>query len=144
MPSTAQQLGEWMAAVQTRPFDWKGWNCGTFAASWVLYATGYALGLGLPAVDCPRAWARQLAQAGGARAHLARHTGARALPGLLAQVGDVVMLPGRVVPEALAVCAGEQLACVGHAGVVLRPLLEARHCWRLHDLVARMTADAAA
>lgn len=138
-----QRLELWLQAVAARPFDWGAWHCGHFAADWVLAATGHRLALGLPAADDPRTWARNLAQAGGLRAHLKAHTGAPALPGCLAQVGDVVLLPGRVVPEALAVCVGERIACVGHpGGVVHRPLADARWCWRLDDLVARMEVPA--
>ena len=138
-----QRLDVWLRAVSARPFDWAAWNCGHFAADWVLAATGHRLALGLPATADPRAWSRALAQAGGLRAHVKAHTGAVALPGCLAQVGDVVLLPGRVVPEALAVCVGERIACVGHpGGVVQRPLFEARWCWRLSDLVASMEVPA--
>lgn len=143
--TTAQQLDAWLQAVASRAFCWQTWHCGHFAADWVLLATGHAMALGLPPQQEPRAWARALAQAGGMRGHLLRHTGAKALPGFMAQVGDVVMLPGRVVPQALGVCAGSQVACVAHTGVAMRPLLEAAACWRLADLAAtRQPAGAAA
>lgn len=142
---TAQRLNEWLAEVRGCAFDWADWHCGHFAADWVRFSTGHRLDLGLQSVGDPRGWARALADAGGMKAHLLRHTGARALPSCLAQVGDVVMLPGRVVPEALGVCVGGHIACVGTpAGVAMRPLADGRACWRLADLVARAELQEAA
>lgn len=133
--TTAQQLDQWLQAVAGRAFCWQTWHCGHFAADWVLAATGHKLALGLSQQQSPRAWAHALAHAGGMRTHLLRHTGAKALPACMAQVGDLMMLPGRLVPQALGVCAGSQVACVAHTGVAMRPLLEAAACWRLADLV---------
>lgn len=116
-------------------FDWARWNCGDFAAAWVLQATGRSVPLGLPMATHPRAWAQALRQAGGMRVQVSRQLGVHWRPACLAATGDLVMLPGRLVGEAMGICHGDRLAVVGApGGVAWRPLEEATACWPIAEI----------
>lgn len=133
--NTEDKLALFLQAAAGTPFSWARWNCAHFAASWVLVATGRTIDFGIAAADAPRPWAAALAAAGGIRRHASAQLGAPWRPACLAQDGDVVTLPGRLVPDALGICVGGRIACVGApAGVAWQPLLKATGCWQLADI----------
>lgn len=129
------KLALFLKACAGTPFDWAGWNCFHFASAWVLVATGRAIEPGFAVGASHRAWAAGLAAAGGIRRHTSAQLGAPWRPACLAGDGDVVTLPGRLVPDALGICVGGRIACVGApAGVAWQPLLKATGCWQLADI----------
>lgn len=133
--TTADKLALFLQACAGTPFSWARWNCFHFTAAWVLVATGRTIDAGMPAADGPRPWAAALATAGGMRRHATAQLGARWRPACLAQDGDIVTLPGRLVPDALGICVGERIACVGSpAGVAWQPLAAATGCWHLSEI----------
>jgi hypothetical protein len=133
--TTADKLALCLHAAAGTPFNWQRWNCAHFAAAWVLVATGRRIDLGMVAADNPRAWTAALTAAGGMRRHTSAQLGAPARPACLALPGDVVMLPGRLMPAALGVCVGERIACVGSpAGVAWQPIAVATASWSLADI----------
>lgn len=118
-------------------FSWRDWTCADFAAAWVLQATGRGVAIGLPLQAAARGWVAALRQAGGMRVHASRQLRTAWRPACLAATGDVVMLPGRVVGEALGVCVGDRIACVGSpGGVAWQSLHAALACWPLADIAA--------
>jgi len=137
--NTDDKLALFLQACAGTPFSWARWNCYHFAAAWVLVATGRNIDAGLPYVgtnaDAALPWRTALADVGGIRRHASAQLGAPWRPACLAGDGDVVTLPGRLVPDALGICVGGRIACVGApAGVAWQPLLKATGCWQLADI----------
>lgn len=134
----ADKLAMYLQACAAMPFSWGRWNCAHFAGTWVQVATGRAVAPAAGPDDGPRPWARQLQQAGGMRRLVSALLGAPWHPAGLAQDGDVVTLPGRIVPEALGIRVGDRIACVGApAGVAWQPAGQATACWRLAEVPAQ-------
>lgn len=133
--TTADKLALFLEACAGTPFSWARWNCFHFAAAWVLVATGRQISAGMAEADGPRPWAAALAKAGGMRQHATAQLGAPWRPSCLAQDGDVLTLPGRLLPDALGICVGDRIACVGAPmGVAWQPLAVATGCWRLPEI----------
>jgi hypothetical protein len=126
-------LDAYVEQHRAAPFDWCAHTCASFAAGWVLVATGADLDVPQPA-DALQA-ARLVDAMGGLFAEVTRQLG-DALPGLFAQSGDVVLVrleagEGQPVRKALGVCLGACAAAPGASGLLVVPITHAEAAWRV-------------
>ena len=129
--STAKALGIYLQAYSA-PFDWRRAHCGDFAGGWVLACTGRSPTAGMPRHATALGWRRALEQSGGMVAVVSARLQRQPILPTLAQVGDVVMLPGDLTGGTLAICAGRTAICVDDAGATVHvPMSDALHAWRL-------------
>lgn len=128
--STAERLTAYLATWTGEGFDWRLRHCGTFAAGWVREVTGRDALAGLESHRTLADWRRAV---GGDMAELVSRQ-LQSLPVLsaLAQLGDVVLLPGRITGGTLAICAGRTAATIDELGACIHvPMIEARCAWRV-------------
>ena len=140
--NTAAQLTQYLADWPVAGFDWHTRHCGTFAAGWVRLVTGRDALAGLEGHRTLADWRRAV---GDDMAELVtRQLGIMPRLPMLAQVGDVVLLPGRLAGGTLALCAGRTAATVDEHGACLHlPMLQARCAWPLlpvHEAAADRSA----
>lgn len=135
--------------ARLRPMDWPQNNCCHYADRWLHLLVGREVIGALASVTGPRQ-ARRRAPAGlGAR--FAGLVGDAGLPGALAQLGDVVLVPvpastarptrGMGLGEALGVCGGRVVWLLGVDGQPsFLPLSHALRCWPLRSMLERACA----
>lgn len=128
--SPGRRLAQYLADWQTQGFDWGLRHCGHFAGGWVCMVTGRNALQGLEQHRTLADWRRAV---GDDMAELVtRQWGQLPVLPTLAQVGDVVLLPGRFAGGTLAICAGRTAATVDeHGACILVPMDEARCAWRV-------------
>ena len=128
--SRAAQLGDYLAQVGARPFDWAGWNCCHFAAGWVQRLTGRDVMEGLPPMHSRLTAHRLIGQLGGSLQEAwTRQLGRQPVHATLAQVGDVVLVQLDDV-QAVGLCAGRTVAVLTeHDGVAHVPMRLATAAW---------------
>lgn len=113
-----------------RPFAWGRQDCCTYAADWVLLATGKDPMAGLRGLDTAVAARRTLQELGGMRAAWdARHR--PHIAGPYAQAGDIAMVSLDGGGSAMAICTGAWLAVPGTDKVELLPITRAEATWRV-------------
>lgn len=136
MNSLCTQLAEYLA-IRHEPFNWAGNTCAHWAAGWVRAATGRDPLRHLPECTEPSAWLRLVKESGGVEALVTRCLRCSPVPPAMAQIGDVVLLPGHVTGALLALCAGTTAALLGDDGASLHvPMHQARAAWRLREVAA--------
>lgn len=136
MSTLHHQLAQYLQQ-QVQPFCWHQRHCAHFAAGWVLAATGRNVLQGLPACRTMRAWAAYIRRVGGFEALVTRCLRCSPVPPAMAQLGDVVLLPGDVTGGTLGVCAGATAACLGEGGASVHlPMAGALAAWRLREVAA--------
>lgn len=124
-----------------RAFTWWDADCTTLAAEWVVQRTGTDPLAPLRA-DGGMLAARRLlpalreVRAQGGFAAVASELLGPALPGLMAQRGDVVLVrsgqrAGRVRGLAFGVCTGANIAAPGADGIAFLPVTYAEAAWRV-------------
>lgn len=121
-------------AQQCGRFDWAERNCCHFAAGWVQARTGVDPMAGLPETLDEKAARRLIKRLGGSlEAAWTKQLGQEPLPPLVAQVGDLVLLPANAEGGfAVGVCTGAEVAVLLSGGAIgLMPLREGRACWRI-------------
>lgn len=128
---------EWFEALDAyihqhrdMPFAWGVHDCCTFAAGWILSVRGVDFMADLRGLDSALSAARALADNGGLLAAVTQRMG---LPvaGLMAQVGDVVLVRHGVEQRSMGVCIGPYVAAPGEAGLLMVPILQAEAAWRV-------------
>ena len=131
---TAAQLDRYLRSWRRRPFVWGEADCVRFAAGWVALVTGrdpVASTVGHYA-GCREALRLMVATTGSA--DLVAATGIILGPpldrSLTARCGDVVAITTPAGP-ALGLCAGAEVAALGPAGLVSRPLTDIIAAWRI-------------
>lgn len=118
------------AAQQERPFTWGSHDCGTVAAEWLQQREGAA-----PA-QCwrdLRTAMRHISEHGGELSAAVSLALAREpISALMAQIGDLVLIPGTSgVGAALGICAGRHALCLGAHGMVAVEMSRASCAWRV-------------
>ncbi|QHJ00124.1 hypothetical protein GT347_20350 [Xylophilus rhododendri] len=118
-----------------RVFAWGSHDCCTFAADWVLAATGRDPMADLRGLDSPLQAMRRLRDLGGFVEAGVKAMGP-ALPGLMAQRGDVVLVRsgrrfGRASGYAFAICTGGHLAAAGTDRLLFLAITDAEAAWRV-------------
>jgi hypothetical protein len=112
----------------SRPFEWGGNDCCTFAADAVESMTGERLRPDLRGQSVRQALATLRAE-GGVRGIASSVLGASISP-LMARIGDVVAVQvGK--REALGICNGVTVIAPGPDGMVAVPMQMARAAWRV-------------
>lgn len=111
-------------------FAWGAFDCITFAADWVRTARG------VDPLEDRRVWAsardaaQALAAAGGIRAAIESRMGP-AVPGPMAQAGDVVLVRHSGDRLSAGVCTGTGVAAPSDSGLVFVAITEAEAAWRV-------------
>lgn len=128
-------LDQFIASRRALPFAYLQHDCAHIAADWVLAKTGSDPMADLRPGVMPghglRAVARVLRSEGGIRASATCRLGAP-LPGLMAQRGDVVLVPaGRPGRFALGISTGSHIVAPGLTGMVFLPVTEGVAAWRV-------------
>lgn len=126
-------LTEYLTA-QRGTFDWAGRNCCHFAAGWVQARTGVDPMSDLPSTATEVAARRLIKRLGGSlEAAWTKQLGQEPLPPLMAQVGDLVLMPANVDGGfAVGICCGTEVAVLLYGGAIgFMPLTEGRACWRI-------------
>lgn len=118
-----------------RPFAWGSHDCCSFAADWVLQATGRDPMVDLRGLETPLQAMRRLRDLGGFLAAGTAVLGV-AVPGLMAQRGDIVMVrsgrrQGRASGYAFGVCTGGHLAAPGKTALLFLAVTDAEAAWRV-------------
>lgn len=135
----------YLAQVDAQPgaWCWSRNNCVHFAGRWVELATGRQVLGNLADVADVRAARRTLARLGGGtlKAAVTRAMNHAPMPASLAQVGDVVLMPGLSAAAAksagllgcgLGICVGRLATCLGdHGQRVAVPMTIALAAWPL-------------
>lgn len=134
-PNISQALCQYIATWQAPGFDWARCHCGTFAAGWVRLRTGRDALAGLECNATQRQWHRAV---GEDMAELVtRQLATLPVLATLAQVGDVVMLPGAGAIGTLTICAGSTAVGIdAHGACTHVPMSEARCAWPLRAIEA--------
>ena len=127
--SLASMLDGYLAQVDAQPgaWCWSRNNCVHFAGRWVELATGRKVLGSLADVADVRAARHMLARLGGGtlKAAVTQAMGHASLPAKLAQVGDVVLMPGLSAAAAksagllgcgLGICIGRHATCLDAHG----------------------------
>lgn len=131
--SRAQVLGDYLAEVRARPFDWAAWNCCHFVAGWVLRQAGRDVMAGLPPMHSRLTAHRLIGQLGGSLrdAWSRQMGGARPIAATLAEVGDVVLVEADDV-QAVGICCGRTAAVLTERdGVAHIEMAQASAAWRV-------------
>lgn len=131
----AKALTAYLAEREPAPFDWHTANCTHFAARFVELVeqreilASYSMPVNLAGAR------RKQRQAGGLQGIVTAQLGREPIAPLLAQLGDVVLLPLDATDpdaQALGLCCGEQAAFVLEGGAVgLVPMSLAVAAWRV-------------
>lgn len=127
--SVAQQLDKYLASAP--PFSWRAHHCGDFAARWVLARTGKdpLAGLHVSGLNNAAAVCRRYDGLSDAVASL---TGAREIPHLSAQIGDIVMMQtDSAIGGALGICAGREVAYTSPGGIAWASIMLGCKAWRI-------------
>jgi len=125
-----EALDAFVAARRDLPFAWGAQDCCTFAADWVLAATGVDPMEAFRGLDTERAARRALKDEGGMLAAWDAHHGPH-LAGPFAQAGDLAMVTQPDGSNAMAVCLGSVLAVPGVDRVLMLPVDRAEATWRV-------------
>ena len=134
--STARALGLYLQAYKA-PFSWQRAHCGDFIGGWFLAMTGRSPCAGMPRQGTARAWARALQASGGMVTVVSARLQREPILPTLAQLGDVVMLPGVLTGGTLGICAGRTAVCVDETGAAVHaPMMDALHAWPLAEVPA--------
>lgn len=134
MSSLAVQLATYLAERHA-PFDWRGHTCAHWAAGWVRGATGRDALQGLPACASPREWLELVRDAGGFQQLVTRQLRCSPVAPAMAQLGDLVLLPGLHTGGTLALCAGTTAAVLADDGATVHvPMHQAIVAWRLREV----------
>ncbi|MEI7606309.1 MAG: hypothetical protein WCJ64_02880 [Rhodospirillaceae bacterium] len=131
---TPQLLDRYLREWRRRPFAWGTADCVRFAAGWVALVTGrdpVAITAGHYA-GCHEALRLMVATTGTADLLAATSLilGPPLEVPLMVRLGDVVVIATPAGP-ALGLCAGAEIAALGPAGLVARPLTAVIAAWRL-------------
>lgn len=128
---------EWFAALDAyvdqyreQPFAWGTHDCCTFAAGWVLLVRGVDFMADLRGLDTALSAARALADNGGLLAAVTQRMGPP-VAGLMAQVGDVVLVRHGAGQRSMGVCIGPYVTAPGEAGLLMVPIIQAEAAWRV-------------
>lgn len=136
MSSLAVQLATYLAQ-RHQPFDWRSHTCAHWAAGWVHAATGRDPLQGLPPCATVRDWLEVVREAGGFQALVTRQLRCSPVAPAMAQLGDVVLLPGLQTGGVLALCAGTTAALLADDGASVHvPMHQALAAWRLREVAA--------
>lgn len=112
-------------------FSWRDHHCGHFAARWVHARTGRDPLAGLRACGIANA-ASICRRHGGLAEAVAALTGAREIPHLSAQVGDLVMMQtDGAIGGALGICVGREVAYTTPCGVTQASIMLGCRAWRI-------------
>jgi hypothetical protein len=128
-------LDEYLEGRRDAAFGWGAHDCCTFAADWVLAATGRDPMADLRGLDSALAAMRRLRDLGGFLAAGTAGLG-EPVPGLMARRGDVVLVasgrrPGRASGHAFGIHTGSHIAAAGPSGLVFLSVLEGIAAWRV-------------
>jgi hypothetical protein len=116
-------------------FDWAHGHCGIFAGNWVRQITRRRTLDGLPTLGSAIAWMRRVQGLGGLQVIVTERMGVQPINPAMAQVGDIVMLPGPVTGGALGICCGRTAALLHpNCGIVHLPMAQAIHAWPLREV----------
>jgi len=128
-PDWPERLAEYIEAALTRPFAWGPHDCCSFAANWIVFATGADPFSTWRGYDESRGALRRLDAAGGLYELWCSMLGAP-VPAALAQRGDIVTvtLRGRM---SAAICVGTHAAGPGEAGLARVPITQGDWAWRV-------------
>lgn len=132
--SRERLFAQWLGAQPAQAFDWRAANCCHFAAAWVAFAEGTDPMQALPATGTGTAALRLVRKMGGMAQAWSTQLAREPLTSpLLAQVGDVVLLPAEGETGWLVgVCAGAHVVVRAAAGNTLfAPLSSAVAAWRI-------------
>jgi hypothetical protein len=133
--SRERLFAEWLSHRAAAPFDWASANCCHFAAAWVAHAEQADPMAGLPATATATAAQRLVKRLGGMMAAWTRQLGRDPIPPLMAQVGDVVLVPQEAeqgVGAVMAVCNGAVwMAPDAHGAMIFGPMSAATAAWRV-------------
>ncbi|MGL4574488.1 MAG: DUF6950 family protein [Burkholderiaceae bacterium] len=125
-----KQLDDFIAANAGEAFAWASKNCCHFAAAWVAFATGRNPMAGIEAITSERQAMRVSARLGGLHKACAQRLGSPAIPGAMAQRGDIVLLRGPGL-GLIGICNGADAVALTHSGLGSVPMTEALAAWRL-------------
>ena len=132
-------LNEWLDATPCTPFDWAGWNCCSFGASWVEHAEGMNPMSGLAGTPDAMAAARLVRSLGGMEAAWSKQLGRDTILPTMAQIGDVVMAPvddgGEGAGCVIGICNGHVFFAVAVDGSrTAHPMSLAACAWRINPV----------
>lgn len=112
-------------------FSWADRNCSTFCAGWVLVREQFNPMDGLGEIQTERDARRVVGRLGGLRSAWTKQLGREPRAGMLAQPGDVVLVPANSEGgEAVGLCVGAEVAVLLSTGTIgFLPLSVARASW---------------
>ncbi len=112
------------------PFDWESNNCCTFCGGFVKALTGSYFLLPSHSVTNLRDALRVVREHGNLADAVTKQMG-DPMPPLLAQYGDVVLIPDTEgVGDSIGICVGANVLAPGPKGLAVAPLSVATHAWR--------------
>lgn len=123
-------LDEFIDARAPIAFAWGTNDCCTFAADWVEVARGTDPMADLRGITSERQAARVLRDEGGLLAAVTARMGI-AIPGTMAQVGDVALVRHGEGRLSMGVCLGDSIAVPSEAGLARAPITTAEAAWRV-------------
>lgn len=136
MGSLAVQLAAFLGQHHA-PFSWHGETCAHWVARWIEAATGRDALHGLRACSDLRDWLRAVGAAGSVESLVTRQLRCSAIHPAMAQLGDIVLVPGAISGGILGLCAGATVALRGDDGASVHlPMAEAQAAWRLREVAA--------
>jgi hypothetical protein len=134
-------LFHFIESRRSTPFAWGRHDCCLFAADGILAQTGLDLAAGIFRGKYRDALgaARLVRKHGGIEAIAVKgcaRFGYKPVPVLMAQRGDMVLLPASATGNpgkgpALGVCVGAEAAFPGASGLVFLPMASCRRAWRI-------------
>ena len=130
-PAHLEALDLFVATRTAVPFAWGAQDCCTFAADWVLQATGHDPMAQLRGLDTAIKSTRALERLGGMAAAWDANMPAPHLPGPFCQAGDIAMVTLATGHKAMAVCAGSHLVAPATDGLLTIGIEFAEATWRV-------------
>jgi hypothetical protein len=116
-----------ITAARAQPFDWRDHHCGLFVADCVEALTGVRIHAGIKKQYATR---RAVTAARDMRKAASTHLDTSEIAPGVAQRGDVVLVSVFGF-EAMGVCVGRQVACLGPAGMAFLGMEAAICAWRI-------------
>ena len=130
-PAHLEALDLFIATRMQQPFAWGTQDCCTFAADWVLQATGHDPMATLRGLDSALAANRALDSLGGMLAAWDAHMPEPHIPGPFCTAGDLAMVTLANGHKAMAVCTGSHLAAPATDGILMMGVEFAEATWRV-------------